>query len=1037
VRAPVARRLTLAAALLLSTAPPVARAQIDCPDRAFMRSQEYRFTGPALFAAPVFEDLDGDGRADLAALAHGDLEPLLAVARNLGPNADGIIEWGPFTYEVLDPGATSIVGGDFDGDGHPDVAVTAPSYDRLWTFRGDGAGGFAVGVLTTCEAPATPLTAADLNGDGRSDVVAGWGPGEFVVMSWDGTRLTPVSWNWIGPSEGLGPIVVTDFDGDGLLDVVSRYGGSGLSVNTGAGVGPAGDVLFAPAVNVDLQIYPGYLLGGIGEFAMIDEDGDGIRDFVATGAFANSYGPPYVSGSGFLYAQANSSSGAWLGTFGTLWADYHDGIGHVASGPLGPGAPDELLFSDSQAIFNWAPWAAQDIYRATMSPCGPLALADVDGDGRVDIVARTEDGNGLEVALRGCAPHPDVPASPHPAGDWQAGGVELNAGTGPATSPWACADGADGLYVAWAQDDGAGKLDVLAVHLDPQGAPRPGWPAGGLPVASPTTVSRSVPHAVPDGAGGVFVAWSEPGPALRLQHLAADGNRVTGWPETGQLVPADGSGPSCAASSWGIAADDSGGVIVLAMAYQSRAWADRIRPDGVRAAGWPASGLTVLNDYSDSYGYSRIEGLDFATGLGTAIGARVTLAKGCWATTDGCLPPYGYTLFQMIGVDQGGNTHSDYSDASAMNGGWPDGRGAMLAWLGSRTITRLTFGGPGPWLNNATFEPLRGGDLVALPDFSVRVVGIEADDAAPVGALRLYLQALQSNGVHAPGWPADGRRLTWSGTGQQVAPRILAASDGSLLVFDLDDRSGAPAIYVMKLDTDGYPLPGWDFGGQPLVEGVGPIGRMKVVNGLGGAGYVVWTDSRGGASSVYAQRVGADLPVPVTFTALEPVVSPHEVRLDWLVHDAGSSDFTVERTEAAEWTAIASARPDGTEHLRVTDRDVRPGRSYGYRLRSGGTISPAAWVQVPSSSPLTLRVLGAPARSRGTRVRLQAPAAGTATLEWFDVAGRRLGSRSVRLEADTPIDVPLDEGHALPSGLLLIRLTAGGRSVRARAVVVN
>jgi hypothetical protein len=130
-------------------------------------------------------------------------------------------------------------------------------------------------------------------------------------------------------------------------------------------------------------------------------------------------------------------------------------------------------------------------------------------------------------------------------------------------------------------------------------------------------------------------------------------------------------------------------------------------------------------------------------------------------------------------------------------------------------------------------------------------------------------------------------------------------------------------------------------------------------------------------------------------------------------------------------------RPDGTGHVRVTDDDVLPGRSYGYRLRIGGTVSPATWVAVPLSSPLSLRILETPTSSRSTRVRLQAPVAATATVEWFDVAGRRLGSRSVRLEADTPVDLMLDDDHLLPSGLLLLRLTAGGRSVRARAVVVN
>jgi VCBS repeat protein/Big-like domain-containing protein/FG-GAP repeat protein len=228
-------------------------------------------------------DFNGDSKLDLAVTnIQGDNVSVL-----LG-NGDGTFR--PAMNYSVGKSPTSVSVGDFNGDGKLDLAVANASCNNppycssqgtISLLLGNGDGTFRAAVNYAVGSDPFSVTVGDFNGDGKLDLaVANAGnPDAFIAGSvsvllgnGDGTFQPAVNY-----AAGFYPVAVTagDLNGDRKLDLVVA-GGGGVSVLLGNG-----DGTFQAAVSFMAGIYP--VSVSVGDF-----NGDGQPDLAVANYYSNN-----------------------------------------------------------------------------------------------------------------------------------------------------------------------------------------------------------------------------------------------------------------------------------------------------------------------------------------------------------------------------------------------------------------------------------------------------------------------------------------------------------------------------------------------------------------------------------------------------------------------------------------------------------------------------------------------------------------------------------------------------------------------------
>lgn len=347
-------------------------------------------------------DLDDDGRPDLIFANGGDY----STPGTPEPN-QVFLQTAPFrfterTAETFGPTpdlARAIKARDFNGDGRIDIVVGTTYQTQSRIYFGEGGGRFREATATHLPRQALSvgdLEPGDVDGDGDLDLVlADWGPGNNMTNDGGRTRL------WLNDGAGRFTDVtearmpdirvrfswdleLVDVDNDADLDLLiscKRCGGSYLFRNDGAGTfedDPRG----LPQYTNNYELEP------------MDLDGDGFLDLITLND------GEIVGGNGSSRREhvfRNDGKGrfrdvteAWWPSAANVGEDDNmaafldvdsDGDADFVIGSLS--GPDRLLINDGRGhlTVRLDAFAGED----TPGTLG-LALTDLDGDGRIDVV---------------------------------------------------------------------------------------------------------------------------------------------------------------------------------------------------------------------------------------------------------------------------------------------------------------------------------------------------------------------------------------------------------------------------------------------------------------------------------------------------------------------------------------------------------------------------------------------------------------------------------------------------------------------------
>jgi hypothetical protein len=175
-------------------------------------------------------DVNGDGRLDLAVANYSYGASAGSVSVLLG-NGNGTFQ-GAVNFAVGSI-PVSVAVADVNGDGRPDLVTANQSGNSVSVLLGNGNGTFQSAVNFGVGSSPRSVAVADVNGDGRPDLVtANFGSGSVSVLLGNGNGTFHSAVNFYASSPVSG--AVADVNGDGRPDLVAAsFGGANVSVLLG------------------------------------------------------------------------------------------------------------------------------------------------------------------------------------------------------------------------------------------------------------------------------------------------------------------------------------------------------------------------------------------------------------------------------------------------------------------------------------------------------------------------------------------------------------------------------------------------------------------------------------------------------------------------------------------------------------------------------------------------------------------------------------------------------------------------------------
>lgn len=350
-------------------------------------------SGGYLALSAAVSDVNGDGKPDL--IVGNECGGFNQYGCGVPGPIGVLLGNGDGTFQTAVPyasggDAASVAVADVNGDGKPDILVGEGGADAVGVLLGNGNGTFQNEVSYSSGGyGANSIAAADVNNDGKPDLLVANlcvtddcdsdGTVGVLLGNGDGTFQTVVTYGSGGA--GTDSVAVADVNGDGNLDLLAASASGTVGVLLGNG-----DGTFQTVVSYDTG---GYSTSSV---AVADVNGDGKLDLLVANA-------------------CESVSDCDVGTVGVLLGN-------------GDGTFQNVVLYEAGGVLTES-----------------VAVADVNGDGKPDLVAANQVSDSVGVLL----------------------------GNGDGTFQTAVTFGSGGYfdyYVAAADVSGDGKPDLLAANCD-------------------------------------------------------------------------------------------------------------------------------------------------------------------------------------------------------------------------------------------------------------------------------------------------------------------------------------------------------------------------------------------------------------------------------------------------------------------------------------------------------------------------------------------------------------------------------------------
>ena len=287
------------------------------------------------------------------------------------------------------PSAVAV--GDFNGDGIPDIAVANLGSNTVSIFLGNGAGTFSPApncsaTTINCVTGSAPkgIVVADFNGDGHLDIaVTDSGSHYISVLLGNGDGTFQPKVDFPTGTAPWG-IAVGDFNGDGIPDIaVTDPGDNRYTLSVLIGQGTGASWTLAPQV-----LYQAGL--NASSVAVGDVNNDGIQDLVVANDNGNNLVSVFLGvGNGTFQTQDQDPTGNT--PISVALADLKgDGNLDIVTADY-QGNTVSILFGNGTGTFS-----APTEYPVGLSPTS-VATGDFNGDGIPDIAVSNGDGNTVTV----------------------------------------------------------------------------------------------------------------------------------------------------------------------------------------------------------------------------------------------------------------------------------------------------------------------------------------------------------------------------------------------------------------------------------------------------------------------------------------------------------------------------------------------------------------------------------------------------------------------------------------------------------------